>query len=160
MPDIKSTWVFDKYLKAVVWPFNDFKVIRHVFGFGIEFLENKDIGIFGLFIVIDFIQRYSHHTYLPSISTSWFRRFWTGCIVCNGEWRVFVNYSVFPALFRWNFVFYSRMAYFTHQYKHMLYHPYSYRITIDENPVPLQRISVLSYLCLLLNTVLSETSFK
>ena len=31
------------------------KVIRHVFGFGIEFLENKDIGIFEHFIVIDFI---------------------------------------------------------------------------------------------------------
>ena len=29
------------------------KVIRHVFGFGIEFLENKDIGIFEHFIVID-----------------------------------------------------------------------------------------------------------
>ena len=30
------------------------KVIRHVFGFGIEFLENKDIRIFGHFMVIDF----------------------------------------------------------------------------------------------------------
>ena len=37
------------------------KVIRHVFGFGIEILENKDIGIFGHFIVIDFIKRYSYH---------------------------------------------------------------------------------------------------
>ena len=29
------------------------KVIRHVFGFDIESLENKDIGIFEYFIVID-----------------------------------------------------------------------------------------------------------
>ena len=46
-----------------------FKVIRHVFGFGIEFFENKDIGIFGHFIVIDFIKRYSYHTYFSPIST-------------------------------------------------------------------------------------------
>ena len=76
-----------------------FKVIRHVFGFGIEFLENKDIGIFGHFLVIDFIKWYSYHTYFWPISTSWFRRFGTGCIVRNGEWRIFVNYSVFSALF-------------------------------------------------------------
>ena len=42
----------------------------------------------------------------------------------------------------------------------MLYNPYSYRITIDENPIPLQRICVLSYLCLLLTKLLFETSFK
>ena len=75
------------------------KVIRHVFGFGIEFLENKDIGIFGHFIVIDFNKRYSYHTYFSPISTSWIRRFGTGCIARNGEWRIFVNYSVFSALF-------------------------------------------------------------
>ena len=46
-----------------------------------------------------------------------------------------------------------------HQYKKMLYHPWSYRITIDENPIPLKRICVLSYLCLLLTKVLLETSF-
>ena len=40
------------YLKAFA-----IKVIRHVFGFGIEFFEHKDIGIFGHFIVIDFIKR-------------------------------------------------------------------------------------------------------
>ena len=40
------------------------KVIRHVFGFGIEFLENKDIGMLGHFIVIDFIKRFSYHTNL------------------------------------------------------------------------------------------------
>ena len=76
-----------------------FKVIRHVFGFGIEFLENKDIGIFGHSTVIDFMKRYSYHTYLSPISTSWFRRCGTGCIVRNVEWRKFVNYSVFSALF-------------------------------------------------------------
>ena len=43
--------------------FLGFKVIRHVLGFGIEFLENKDIGIFGHFMVIDFITQYSSHTY-------------------------------------------------------------------------------------------------
>ena len=42
---------------------NSIKVIRHVFCFGIEFLENKDIGIFGHFIVNDFIKQYSYHTY-------------------------------------------------------------------------------------------------
>ena len=75
------------------------KVIRHVFGFGIEFLENKDIGIFGHFIAIGFVKRYSYHTYFAPISTSWFRRFGTRCIVSNGEWRIFVNYSVLSALF-------------------------------------------------------------
>ena len=47
-----------------------------------------------------------------------------------------------------------------HQCKKMLYQPYSYRSTIDGNPIPLQRICVLSYLCLLLTKVLFETSFK
>ena len=42
----------------------------------------------------------------------------------------------------------------------MLYNPYSYRITVDKNPIPLQWICVLSYLCLLLTKVLFETSFK
>ena len=46
------------------------KVIRHVFGFGIEFLENKGIDIFRYFIAIDFIKRYSYHTYSSPISTS------------------------------------------------------------------------------------------
>ena len=44
--------------------------------------------------------------------------------------------------------------------KKMLYHPYSYRITLDQNPIPLQRISVLSYPCFLRTKVLFETSFK
>ena len=51
------------------------KVIRHVFVFWIEFLENKDIGIFGHFIVIDFIKQYSYPTYFSSfnflISSIW-----------------------------------------------------------------------------------------
>ena len=138
-----------------------FKVIRHVFGFGIEFLENKDIGMFGHCNVIDFIKWYSYHTYFTPISTSWFRRFGTGCIARNGEWSVYlwiIPYS--QHCFLWNFVLYSRKAYLAHQYKKMLYDPYSYRITIDENPIPLQRICVLSYLCLLLTKVQFETSFK
>ena len=47
-----------------------------------------------------------------------------------------------------------------HQYKKILYHPNSYRITIDKNPIPLIRICVLSYLCLLLTKALFESSFK
>ena len=62
--------------------------------------------------------------------------------------------------FLWNFVLYSRKAYLAHMYKKMLHHPYSYRITIDKNPIPLQHICVLSYLCLLLTKVLFETSFR
>ena len=57
-------------------------------------------------------------------------------------------------------MFNSRKAYLAYQCKKMLYHPYSYRSTIDKNPIPLQRICVLSYLCLLLTKVLFETSFK
>ena len=41
-----------------------------------------------------------------------------------------------------------------------MYHPYSYRIIIDKNQIPLKRICVLSYLCLLLTKVLFETLFK
>ena len=46
------------------------KVIRHVFGFGIEILENKDIGIFVHLVAIDFIMRYSYHMYFSPILTS------------------------------------------------------------------------------------------
>ena len=42
---------------------------------------------------------------------------------------------------------YSRKAYLQHQYKKMLGHPYSYRITIDDNRIPLHHICVSSYLC-------------
>ena len=62
--------------------------------------------------------------------------------------------------FLWNFVFYSRKAYLAHQCKKIMCHPYSYQIIIDENPIPLQWICVLSYLCLPLIKVLFETSFK
>ena len=86
--------------------------------------------------------------YLSPISTSWYRRFWSGYIVRNGQWRILNN------------VFYSRKAYFAHRYKKWLYHPWSYRITINENPVPLMLICKVSDLCLLLTKVLSETSFK
>ena len=47
-----------------------------------------------------------------------------------------------------------------HQYKKMLCHPWSDRINIDESPIQLQRICVLSYLCLPLTKVLFETSLK
>ena len=79
-------------------------------------------------------------------------------VMVNDAYLWIIPYS--QHCFLWNFVFYSRKAYLAHQYKKILYHPYSYRITIDENPIPLQRICVLSYLCLLLTKVLFETSFK
>ena len=50
-------------------------------------------------MVIDFITRYGSHTYFSPISTSLYRRFGAGCIVRNGELHIFVNYSVFSALF-------------------------------------------------------------
>ena len=96
--------------------------------------------------------RYSYHTYFSPTSNSWYRRFGTGCIVRNGWWRIFVNYSVFSAL--------SLLKLRVFFEEEMLYHPWSYGITIDENPIPLNRICVLSYLCLLLTKVLLETSFK
>ena len=60
-----SMFVYLLFIRIIKFnpDFTMIKVIRHVFGFGIEFLENKDIGIFGHFIVIDFIKRYSYHTY-------------------------------------------------------------------------------------------------
>ena len=133
-----------------------FKVIRHVFGFGIEFFENKDIGIFGHFIVIDFIKRYSYHTYFSPISTPDFVDLELGIlsVMANDAFLWIIPYS--QHCFLWNFVFYSRKAYLAHQCKKMLYHPYLYRSTIDENPIPLQRICVLIYLCLLLTKVLFE----
>ena len=103
-------------------------------------------------MVIDFIAQYSYHTYFSLISTSWYRWFGTRCLV----W----NFPYSQHCFLWNVVFYSRKAYLAHQYKKMLYHQWSYRITIDENPIPLQRICASSYLCLLLTKVMFETSFK
>ena len=67
---------------------------------------------------------------------------------------------ILSTFFFWNFMFYSRKAYSAHQYKRMLCHPYTYSIAIDENQIPLQRICVSSYLCLLLTKVPFETSFK
>ena len=58
-------------LTASEWNFLTFlKEIRHAFGFGIEFLDNKDIGIFRHCMVIDFISRYCYQTYFSPISTS------------------------------------------------------------------------------------------
>ena len=79
-------------------------------------------------------------------------------VMVNDAYLWIILYS--QHCFLWNFVFYSRKAYLAHKYKKMQYHPYSCRITIDINPIPLQRICVLSYLCLLLTKVLFETSFK
>ena len=79
-------------------------------------------------------------------------------IMVNDAYFWIIPYS--QHCFLWKFVFYSRKAYLAHQYKKMLYHPYSYRITIDENPNSLQRICVLSYFSLLLTKVQFETSFK
>ena len=59
-----------------------------------------------------------------------------------------------------NFVFYSRKAYFAQEYKKMLYHPWSYRIPIDENQILLKLICVLIYLCLFVTKLLFDTSFK
>ena len=63
-------------IKAWIWPIYKgrsllrrtygLKVMRHVFGYGIEFLEAKDICIFGHFMVIDFIT----HMYIGQIHMS------------------------------------------------------------------------------------------
>ena len=79
-------------------------------------------------------------------------------VMVNDAYLLIIPYS--QHCFLWNFVFYSRKTYLAQQYKKMLCHPYSYRSTIDENTIPLQRICVSSYLCLLLTKVLFETSFK
>ena len=76
------------------------RVTRHDNGFGIKFIENRDIGIFSHCMVFDYMTQYRYNTYFIPISTSWFRRFGTGCIVRNGEWRMFENTSVFSARFR------------------------------------------------------------
>ena len=79
-------------------------------------------------------------------------------VMVNDAYLWIIPYS--QHCFLWNFLFYSRKVNLAHQYKKMMYHPYSYRITIDENQFPLQRICVLSYLGWLLSKVLFETSFK
>ena len=140
---------------------SDIKVIWY--GFGIEFLENKDIGIFVHFIVIDFIKRYSYHTYFSPMTTSWFRRFRTGCIVRNGDWRIYVNYSVFSALFPLKLRILVEEGILCKLVQKDAVPPIfisNYQFTIDKNPIPQQRIRVLSYPCLLLTKVLFETSFQ
>ena len=136
------------------------KVIRHVFGFGIEFLKNEDIGMYGHFMVIDFITRYSSHTYFYPFQLPDFVDLELGVlsVMVNSTYLWIIPYS--QHCFLWNFVFYSRKVYLAHQYKKMLYHPWSYRIAIDEIPIPLKRICVLSYLYLLIAKVLFETSLK
>ena len=42
----------------------------------------------------------------------------------------------------------------------MLYHPLSYRITIDENQIPLKWICVLSYRCLLLTKLCLKLQYN
>ena len=56
-----------------------------VFGFGIEFLQNKNIAMFLNFMVNDFITRYGYHMLISPISTYWYHRSGTGCIACNRE---------------------------------------------------------------------------
>ena len=100
------------------------------------------IRIFHLFQILDFVE-----LELGVLS-----------VMANDAYLWIIPYS--QHCFLWNFVYYSRKAYLAHQYKKMLCHPYSYWITIDENPIPLQWICVFGYLCLLLTKVLFETSFK
>ena len=60
-------------------------------------------------------------------------------VMVNDAYLWIIPYS--QHCFLLNFLFYSRKAYLAHQYKKILCHPYWYRITIDENPIPLQRIA-------------------
>ena len=62
-------------------------------------------------------------------------------VMVNDTYCWIIPYS--QHCFLWNFVLYSRKAYLVHQYKKMLYLPWSYRITIDGNPISLKRICVL-----------------
>ena len=120
----------------------------------------KDIGIFGHFMVIDFITRYSYHTYFAHISTSWHRCFGTGCIVHNGELSIFVNNSVFSALLSLKLcVLFEEGILGTPVQKDAVppmvisnYHRWK--------PNSTKLICVLSNLCLLLTKVLFETPFK
>ena len=137
------------------------KVIRHVSGFWIELLENKDVGIFSHLMTIHFFMQYRYHVLLSQISTSWNRWIWTRCIDRNAEWYIFGDYSVYKDCFLWNFVLNLRNTYFAQQYKlNIMYHPWSYRIAIDEKPIPPRLLCVLNYLCLPLTKVLFEASFN
>ena len=74
--------------------------------------------------------------------------------MANDAYLLIIPYS--QHCFLWNFMFYLRKAKMVHQYKKMLYHPLLYRNTIDENPIPLKQICVLSFPCLLLTQVLFQ----
>ena len=155
--NVHSTW---EKREIIAKPQRIVTAAQHRTEITLKVIRHKGIGIFGNCMVIYFITRFSYHTYFTSISTSWYRRFWTGCIVHIGEWRIFVNYSVIAAPFPPTPRVLLRKAYMAHQYKKMLYHPWFYRITMDENPIPLKCINVLSNLCLRLTKVQFETSFK
>ena len=72
-----------------------------------------------------------------------------------------MNYSVFSALFPLKLrILFEECILGTLEHKDVVPPIYSYRIAIDKNPIQLQQISALSYLCLLLTKVLFETSFK
>ena len=108
-------------------------------------------------MVIDFIKRYRWHVHsfhlfqLPDIVDL---EVGVLSVMVNDNYLWIIPYS--QHCFLWNLVFYSGKAYLAHQYKKMLYHLWSYRITIDETPIPLKRICVLNYLCLLLSNLLSR----
>ena len=83
---------------------------------------------------------------------------WNWVFCRNGEWRIFMDYS--QHCFLWNFIFYSRKAYLVHQYKKMLHHPYSYRITTDETLITLQRTCVLIFVNFSLKYCLKHRSSR
>ena len=66
-------------------------------------------------------------------------------VMVDGAYLSIIPYS--QNSFLLNFVFNSKKAYLARQCKKVLHNPCSYRSTIDENPIPLQQICVLSYLC-------------
>ena len=111
-------------------------------------------------MVIDFITRYSSHTYFSPFSISWYRQLWAGCIIRNGEWHIFVNYSVFSALFSLKLrILFEESILGTLVQKdavppmvisnHHRWKPYSTKTDL-----------CMSYLCLRLTKVLFETSLK
>ena len=114
------------------------EVIHRFFCFGIKFLWNKHIGIFGHFMACSIATIHIFHLFqLPDIVDL---ELGVLSVMVNDAYLWIISYS--QHCFFWNFVFYSRKAYSAHQYKNMLYNPWSYRITIDENPIPLKWICV------------------
>ena len=71
--------------------------------------------------------------------------------MANNTYLWIIPYS--QHCFSWNFVFYSRKTYLAHQYKKDAVPP----MVISNYPIPLKRICVLSYLCLLLTKVLFKS---